>query len=789
MKVGIGYSDLPDSALAGRQAAEMAFQSSERTDRADLALLFCTATVNQVRLREAVCAVIGREVPIYGGGTSGVITNDYYGYGGDQVGIALIWLDGISLDVVMNDSLLESEAKSGAELGKGLAKLGIKQDSPVLLLYDSVRRSGNIGLVMATWLLEGIEKGLGCLPALAGAGLIGDHACSPAAQFTGSGLSEHNAMALVFGGGVQIDTTIMHGCRPGSQYYTVTKSEGPVILEINDRPALTFISEVLGHSVQPSDFPFFIIFGINTGERWAEYDEDNYASRLCLGIDPEHNAIIMFEPDMVPGTEFQLMFRSVDLDYMRPTINSMFENLGSREPVFAMYFDCAGRAAGYGGTDLEDALILQQTVDGRVPILGLYSGVEIAPVAGRPRGLDWSGVFCLFSISRESEKADTASRQKTSISKSAKSLTQEEALQYYCRQNFAKLLELDNRSMALRHELELKRRGFQLLASLAVSLRQTDNYEDVFVTVAQRINASLNMQKTIVLLADGTGLYNPLVLHGFSSAEEASLKAAGTVNLPPELLECDSTIVNSQNPGAFVSFRQMFNLSNFIASPVVLNNETLALLISGRMVERPPFFTPLGKNDAETLQAITELLGSVLVRLRLQYITQKAETDGLTKLYNRTTLQGIVEEYLSRSSEKEGAFMMIDLDFFKKINDSLGHLTGDAVLTAAAKAMKAVMRETDVLGRHGGDEFVVFCRGLSDGNLAMKKAGQLQKVWETITPEGSNKHITGSIGIALAPVHGTTFAELYKNADAALYKAKAAGRDCCVIYNEVTDES
>ena len=137
--------------------------------------------------------------------------------------------------------------------------------------------------------------------------------------------------------------------------------------------------------------------------------------------------------------------------------------------------------------------------------------------------------------------------------------------------------------------------------------------------------------------------------------------------------------------------------------------------------------------------------------------------------------------------DKTGAFMMIDVDFFKVINDSLGHLVGDRVLTAAADAMKAVLRETDVLGRHGGDEFVIFCRGLSDRDQAMRKASQLQKAWEEITPEGSNKHITGSIGVALAPSHGTTFTELYNNADAALYKAKAAGRDCCVIYSDIVD--
>jgi len=104
---------------------------------------------------------------------------------------------------------------------------------------------------------------------------------------------------------------------------------------------------------------------------------------------------------MVEGTEFQIMYRSLDLDYMAPRLENLFDRLGEREPVFALYINCAGRAAGYGGIDLEDALMLQKTVGDRIPILGIYTGVEIAPIGGRPRGLDWTGVFCLFSVTKQ----------------------------------------------------------------------------------------------------------------------------------------------------------------------------------------------------------------------------------------------------------------------------------------------------------------------------------------------------------------------------------------------------
>jgi small ligand-binding sensory domain FIST len=268
-----------------------------------------------------------------------------------------------------------------------------------MLFYDAIYRTpSEMRLLMATPLLAGLEAELGYLPDLNGVGMRGDFACNSSSQWAGGGITNYHSVALTFGGSVRVDSVIMHGCRPSTRYYTVTKSMGQVILEINGTPALDFIYEVLGGAVQRELFPFFLILGVNRGDKWGEFDENNYASRLCLDIDPEHRGVVMFEPDMVEGTEFQIMYRSLDPDYMKPRIDGLFERAGGRKPVFAFYINCAGRAAGYGGIDMEDAVMMQRTVAGRVPVLGVYSGVEIAPIAGRPRGLDWTGVFCLFSV-------------------------------------------------------------------------------------------------------------------------------------------------------------------------------------------------------------------------------------------------------------------------------------------------------------------------------------------------------------------------------------------------------
>lgn len=399
MRVGVGYSELPDSAAAGTQAAREALRRAGRQDSPDLALLFSTARHDATTLRRAVAGVLGESTPIAGGGAAGAITNDRFGYAGDQVGLAAFWLRRSRYALLDEGGLDQDEEKAGERLGAKLAALGAGPDSPVLLFYDAIHRAGKgMRLIMATPLLRGMEKALGFLPDLNGAGLQGDHQGSPFPQWTGQGMAEHHALALLFSGDVRVHSIIMHGCRPATGYYTVTRADHQTILEIDGRPAIDFMSDLLGPTVPPQAWPFFLILGVNRGDIWGPFDENNYASRLCLGLDPDRNGLVMFEPDMVEGTRFQIMYRSLDLDYMVPRIEQTFDALDGRTPVFALYIDCAGRAAGYAGVDLEDAVVVQKTVAGRVPLLGLYTGVEIASIRGRPRGLDWTGVFCLFSI-------------------------------------------------------------------------------------------------------------------------------------------------------------------------------------------------------------------------------------------------------------------------------------------------------------------------------------------------------------------------------------------------------
>jgi diguanylate cyclase (GGDEF)-like protein len=493
----------------------------------------------------------------------------------------------------------------------------------------------------------------------------------------------------------------------------------------------------------------------------------------------------MFEPDMVEGTEFQLMLRSSDLEYMRPRFESAFQKLNGRKPVFAIYIDCAGRCAGYSGADAEDALVLQEVVGDRVPVLGIYTGVEIAPFAGHPRGLDWTGVFCLFLQGESDASAVAAHTKRENVPAKPGSILDmpSEFSGRMIEQNAARVLAMDKQGVAVRYELELKRRGFSLLAELAVSLRHTDDdHREMFIRVAKRLNAALNMQKTVVLVSDGEEMFKSLVLQGFSPEEQGRLLEK-RIHVPDELISLCPAIVTSENcHKLFEYLREEYSLPFFVASPIYLQGKASALLLTGRLVEEEPYFIRLSGGDMETVYAITELLGSVLVRLRLQDVTIQAETDALTGLWNRSGFQRVVEDYLNGGERQAGAFMMIDVDYFKSVNDTYGHTAGDELLKACADAMRNVLRDTDILGRQGGDEFVVFCPGIKSAETAKQKAAQLAGAWKSITPDGSDKHITASIGIALTSPDGLQFQKLYDNADAALYRAKERGRNCYAVF-------
>ena len=176
------------------------------------------------------------------------------------------------------------------------------------------------------------------------------------------------------------------------------------------------------------------------------------------------------------------------------------------------------------------------------------------------------------------------------------------------------------------------------------------------------------------------------------------------------------------------------------------------------------------------------------IALTNRRVLELAQTDILTGLPSRASFLEQLEEVNSCERGRSGAFsiLMLDLDRFKNVNDSLGHAAGDALLRQVAHRLKSTLRGTDVLARFGGDEFAVVqaeCDDQRAGSIDL--ATRISKlIAEPFLLPGHRVEIGTSIGIAMAPEHGSDQEQLLKKADLAMYRSKSAGRNRYTLYDE-----
>ncbi|MBW8855360.1 MAG: diguanylate cyclase, partial [Bradyrhizobium sp.] len=169
-------------------------------------------------------------------------------------------------------------------------------------------------------------------------------------------------------------------------------------------------------------------------------------------------------------------------------------------------------------------------------------------------------------------------------------------------------------------------------------------------------------------------------------------------------------------------------------------------------------------------------------------VLELAQTDILTGLPNRAFFLARLDELNGRLKDGGPTFsiLMLDLDRFKNVNDSLGHGAGDALLRQVAQRLKSALRASDVLARLGGDEFAIIQEACEDQRVCSTElAGRIAKlVAEPFLLPGHRVEIGTSIGIAIAPDHGSDQEQLLKKADLALYRSKSSGRNCFTIYDK-----
>ena len=171
-------------------------------------------------------------------------------------------------------------------------------------------------------------------------------------------------------------------------------------------------------------------------------------------------------------------------------------------------------------------------------------------------------------------------------------------------------------------------------------------------------------------------------------------------------------------------------------------------------------------------------------------LQNKAETDLLTELLNKISTENKIREYLEgEGRDKTSMMCVLDIDNFKKINDTMGHAFGDEVLATLGKRIRTEFRVTDIIGRTGGDEFIIFLKDLKDDAVIEREAGRVAGFFKDFTVGTYTKYSpTASVGAAIFPRDASDYESLYKAADTALYKAKKRGKNQLAFYSEATEE-
>ncbi|MDY6844886.1 MAG: FIST N-terminal domain-containing protein [Thermodesulfobacteriota bacterium] len=405
MKVGIGYCNEKDAFSSGQKVAENALKKSQ-IESPELVFAFCGSTLNHEKFFKGLQSIVGNEVPIVGGSAIGIITNEYLSYEGYPAGAAIIQSDILRSRISAVGDLDKDEKCAGKKLAELLSNE--PEDKLLLILYDSIKIPPTHDtppvLNASLPLIDGIEQGIQSGVPVIGAGVLGDYAFSPPEQFCGFYVDRQSVVGTMLTGKFKVYFQIMHGCTPlDGLYHRITKIKGQIIYELDGTPIVEIINELYGNLDWHTERPVSLLtIGINHGRRFEEPKEANYVNRLITGVLPHKEGIGIFEPDLEVGTEIQFMLRDSAkmIESAKKNSVELMERIKTegKTPLFGMYIDCAGRTAQKSNTTTEEAKEVQDVCNRyHIPLLGFYSGVEVAPLLQKSRGLDWTGVLLVLA--------------------------------------------------------------------------------------------------------------------------------------------------------------------------------------------------------------------------------------------------------------------------------------------------------------------------------------------------------------------------------------------------------
>jgi len=401
--VGVGHARHADATTAARSAVRQAREQLPAHATPGWLLTFAGGQHDAAALLQGFQAELG-DLPVLGGCGVGVISAAAASATGYECGVLLFPASLAPTAILSVAGLDQDEAEAGRRLGAELHALNLPVASTVLLFYDSIKSGPPPVLHVGSRLLDGLYEGLAeDHPLVIGAGTLADMNLTSSYVFDGRQACRHVAVAVVLPPALAGHVAIMHGCLPASDFLEITRIDGARVLELDGRPALAVVEERLGVTraelLARQPLPSLTL-GEKHSDPYAPFNDGQYVNRLVIAVDPSDDALVLFEADFQVGSRVQLMGYEPRrmIESAREQTRDLLAGLPPQPPVFSLYIDCAGRSMAFSGMEEDEAAPVRQQVGALCPLLGFYSGVEIAPFMGRARPLDWTGVLVVFTL-------------------------------------------------------------------------------------------------------------------------------------------------------------------------------------------------------------------------------------------------------------------------------------------------------------------------------------------------------------------------------------------------------
>jgi diguanylate cyclase (GGDEF)-like protein len=335
-------------------------------------------------------------------------------------------------------------------------------------------------------------------------------------------------------------------------------------------------------------------------------------------------------------------------------------------------------------------------------------------------------------------------------------------------------------SMALQnaHLYSLERRRASQLEAINAIARETTvvlDIKNLLSKACEKIQKAFQVSHVSIFLKDD----EDLVLR--SHHGELTLRIAEGGRLPSRegllgrAMSESKTIIENDTKSAADNFVTYLETSSRMCIPLISFGQTLGVLVLDS--DRAGSFSG---GEMQTLESVADICATAVQNAHyVERVKQLAYLDGLTGIFNRRFFELRIEEELERARRFDFgmAVIMVDIDQFKRLNDEFGHLLGDEVLRQVSSIFSQQLRKIDVVCRYGGEEFAILLSQTTH-NHAMAVAEKLRRIIDSWQFPGVPRSVTISAGVATCPEHGTSRDELVKAADAGLYAAKQAGRNC-----------